>query len=44
MMAYFKNKDDYAKTDDPKEYDKLMYKRYHAIKEKEYRKGKDNEQ
>jgi len=43
MMAYFKKEHDYAKTDDPKQYDKLMYLGYQVISEKEYRKGKDNE-
>lgn len=43
MTAYFKKEHDYAKTDDPKEYDKLMCLGYQVIAAKEYKKGMDNE-
>ena len=39
MTAYFKKEHDYAKTDDPKEYDRLMCLGYQVINAKEYRKG-----
>lgn len=43
MIAYFKKEHDYTKTDDPKEYDKLMCLGYQVITEKEYKKGIHNE-
>lgn len=38
-MAYYKKENDYQKTDDPREQDKLMFEGYQVISQKKYERG-----